>query len=115
MGTNFEARIIPTKERKKELHDAIESDDFSLIKKLVNEMYGSIDRDDDGDIVGGIVHLGKRSGGWKFLWNPNVAVVRNGHSEWVDNPDGSRSSRWISLPPLDVFIEGRGYKRPIIY
>ena len=28
MGTNYYARIIPSKERKKELYDAIEANDF---------------------------------------------------------------------------------------
>ena len=31
MSTNYYAHIIPSKERKKELHDAIEANDFSLI------------------------------------------------------------------------------------
>ena len=79
MSTNYYARILPSKERKKELHDAIEANDFSLISKLKTEMYDSIQLDDDNEIIGGEVHLGKRAGGWKFLWNPNVFVIRKGH------------------------------------
>ena len=79
MSTNYYARILPSKERKKELHDAIETDDFSLISRLKTEMYDSIQLDDDNEIIGGEVHLGKRAGGWKFLWNPNVFVIRKGH------------------------------------
>lgn len=82
MSCNYYARIIPSKERKKELHDAIEANDFPLINKLTDEMYNSI-RVEYGEeyIIGGVVHLGKRSSGWKFLWNPNVFVIRNGHLE----------------------------------
>lgn len=105
MGTNFEARIIPSKKRKKELIDAIKADDFTLVGKLTNEMYGSIQMDYEiDDFSGGVVHLGKRSGGWKFLWNPNVVVVRHGHSELIDNLDGSRSSRWIHEPSTIKYL-----------
>ena len=96
MGTNYYARIIPSKERKKELHDAIEADDFSLISKLKAEMYDSIQPDDDNEIIGGKVHLGKSSGGWKFLWNPNVFVIRKGHLE--DSPTGRKYVPDPSIP-----------------
>lgn len=105
MGTNYYARIIPTKERKKELHDAIDNNDFSLITKLTSEIYGSAQINWETDeIEGGVIHLGKRSGGWKFLWNPNIYQVRNGHSEWTDYPDGSRSSRWIPEPDTPYYV-----------
>ena len=96
MGTNYYCKIIPSKERKKELHDAIEADDFSLINKLKDEMYGSIQLDDDNEIIGGRVHLGKSSGGWKFLWNPNIFVIRQGHLE--DSPTGRRYVPDPSIP-----------------
>lgn len=105
MGTNYYAHIIPSKKRKKELIDAIEANDFSLIEKLTAEMYGSVKMYWGTDeIEGGVVHLGKRSGGWKFLWNPNVFQIRNGHSELIDNPDGSRSSRWIPEPDTAKYL-----------
>ena len=105
MGTNYYAKIIPTRERKKELHDAIDADDFSLVQKLVDEMYGNLSLDycDTSNLTGGVVHLGKRSGGWKFLWNPNVYVVRNGHSEWTETP-GGKSSRWIPEPDTPLYL-----------
>ena len=95
MGCNYYAHIIPSKERKKELHDAIEAGDFSLINKLKDEMYGSIQLDDN-EIIGGEVHLGKLSHGWKFLWNPNVFVIRQGHLE--DSPTGRRYVPDPSIP-----------------
>ena len=96
MGTNYYARIIPSKERKKELHDAIEADDFSLISKLKVEMYDSVQLDDDNNIIGGEVHLGKLSHGWKFLWNPNVFAIRQDHLE--DSPTGRKYVPDPSIP-----------------
>lgn len=85
MGTNYYARIIPSKERKKELNNAIEANDFHLIKQLIAEMYGRLEKSYDNDaLIGGEVHLGKASVGWKFLWDPNVYVVRKGHMEDVN-------------------------------
>ena len=100
MGTNYYARIIPTKERKQELYNAISFNDFRLIQKLTDEMYGSIKRDWDSDeITGGVVHLGKRSCGWKFCWNPNVFVIRHGHLE--DTPYGTRT--WVEEPSTAIY------------
>lgn len=99
MGCNYYARIIPTKERKKELHDAIEANDFCLIQLLTREMYGKLEKDLDNELTGGEVHLGKASGGWKFLWNPNVYVVRNGHLEDVN---GTR--KYIPDPDTPLYL-----------
>lgn len=88
MGTNFYARIIPTKERKEKLKKLIDEDDFSAIKEEIGAMYTTI-----GEYCheGGVVHIGKRSGGWKFLWNPNWYEEDSGHydteaKEWIPNP-----------------------------
>lgn len=98
MSCNYYAKIIPSKERKKELHDAIDDNDISLVKHLVDELYEESHMNwDTHDIEGGIVHLGKRSCGWKFLWNPNVFVIRNGHTEYEDIP-GGRVGHWVSEP-----------------
>ena len=100
MGTNYYARIIPTKERKKEFHDAIEANDYPLVKKLSDELYGRIELDyDTHEIVGGEVHLGKLSHGWKFLWNPNVFVIRQGHLE-----DGPTGRRYVPDPSIPKYL-----------
>lgn len=100
MGTNYYARIIPSKQRKKELNDAIEANDFHLIKKLTDEMYGRLEKSYDNDeLLGGEVHLGKSSCGWKFLWNPNVYVVRNGHME-----DMNGQRRYIPDPDTPLYL-----------
>jgi hypothetical protein len=100
MGTNYYARILPTKERRKELHDAIEANDYHLVKKLSDELYGRIELDyDTHEIVGGKVHLGKLSHGWKFLWNPNVFVIRQGHLE-----DTSSGRRYVPDPSIPKYL-----------
>ena len=99
MSTNYYARILPSKERKKELHDAIDADDFSLINTLTSELYGGIRMEwSNNSIVGGEVHLGKKSSGWKFLWNPNIFVERHWHYE--DN-NGVRTC--ISDPSTPIY------------
>ena len=60
MGTNYYARILPTKERKEKLKKLIDEDSFDEIEDLYQELY--VDTE---------IHLGKRSAGWKFLFNPN--------------------------------------------
>lgn len=100
MGTNYFAHIIPSKQRKMKLHHAIDLNDFDLINELVNEMYGKIEKHwETQEIIGGIVHLGKGSCGWKFLWNPNVFVIRNGH---LEDKNGQR--RWVEEPSTGKYL-----------
>lgn len=89
MGTNFYARIIPTKERKEEIKKAIDEDDFPTVKELVEKTYYS---PTTYSVEGGNVHLGKRSSGWKFLWNPNWSKIHKGHSEI----DSGGKYKWIN-------------------
>lgn len=72
MGTNYYARIIPKEEDKQKLIDAINNNQYDIIEDLASEFYG---KRDDYSGIGNVIHLGKRSGGWKFLWNPNVIKV----------------------------------------
>lgn len=76
MSTNYYARIIPSIESKTKLQKAIESNDFETIEELTVKLYSRLHLDNN-ELVGGSVHLGKRSGGWKFLWNPNVYIIRD--------------------------------------
>ena len=100
MSTNYYAYILPSKQRKMKLHHAIDLNDFNLITKLVDEMYGKIEENwETQEIIGGIVHLGKRAGGWKFLWNPNVFVIRHGH---VEDKNGQR--RWVEEPSTGKYL-----------
>lgn len=104
MGTNYYARILPTRKRKEEIKKAIDDNDFNKIEHLVNKTYGKphYDYDDEKQYAGGEIHLGKRSCGWKFLWNPNWYKVLKGHSEKTDNSDGSYSYHWVD-DGYDVF------------
>ena len=77
MGTNFYARIIPKEEDKQRLIDAINNNQYDIIENLTSELYG---RRDNYSGVGNEIHLGKRSCGWKFLWNPNVITVWDGEA-----------------------------------
>lgn len=74
MGTNYYLRIIPSKRRQQTLKQAITDNDFSLVGKLHREIYDTIPEYPDKEDLKhfGYLHLGKRSGGWKFLWSPNI-------------------------------------------
>ena len=73
MGTNFYARIIPQESDKYALADAIFTDeDPDFIMELTQKLYGTRN---EYTGHGNRIHLGKRSRGWKFLWNPNVVKV----------------------------------------
>lgn len=104
MSTNYYARIIPTKERKDHLINRIENNDFDEILRTTEELYGGFRVDYDGNPIGGVVHLGKRSGGWKFLWNPNIYIIHNGYLEDINNDDGSKTSQWIELPSSTFYL-----------
>ena len=89
MGTNFYARILPSRERKKQIKNAIDKNDFREIQRLINITYSSPEYSyDEEGFCGGEVHLGKRSGGWKFLWNPNWYKLPKGHLEKTESEDG---------------------------
>ena len=76
MGTNFYARIIPKEEDKQKLIDFIKYNHFNVIEDLASELYG---RRNEYTRRGNVIHLGKRSGGWKFLWNSNVIRYADGY------------------------------------
>lgn len=68
MSTSYYARIIPTKERREELKKLIDADDFRKINDEIFVTYGQTGR---YEREGGIIHIGHRADGWKFLWNAN--------------------------------------------
>ena len=68
MGTNIYARFHPDNQERKKLalkiKDAImtnESDVYDQIENILEEYKSKYP----------VIHLGKRSAGWKFLWAPN--------------------------------------------
>lgn len=104
MGTNYYARILPSKKRKNEIKKAIDDNDFYKIKHLIDQTYGRpyMDYDDTTTYCGGEIHLGKRSCGWKFLWNPNWYKMAKGHREEKVNDNGSKTIHWVD-DGYDVF------------
>jgi hypothetical protein len=64
MGTNYYARIIPKENEKQKLLDAINNNKYNEIEDIASELYG---RRNEYTRKGNVIHLGKRSGGWKFL------------------------------------------------
>lgn len=76
MGTNYYARIIPKEEDKQKLLDAINNNQYDIIEDLASELYGNRN---EYSRKGNVIHLGKRSCGWKFLWNSNVIRYANGY------------------------------------
>ena len=102
MGTNFYARILPKKERKEKLKELIDSDDFSGINDLVGEMYSTVG---EYNTNGGVIHIGKRSAGWKFLWNPNWYEYDDGtydvkNKKWIPNP---KIKKWYDLTRESIY------------
>ena len=117
MGTNYYARILPTKERKEKLKKLIDEDKFHDVEEQFRELY--VDTE---------IHLGKRSAGWKFLFNPNYEkyypltkegllnflkqdniiiyneyfTCNNGKYEYSDDPD-SASEEYLWTP--EQFME----------
>ena len=76
MSTNFYARIIPKQEDKQKLIDAINNNQYDIIEDLASELYGTRN---EYTRKGNKIHLGKRSCGWKFLWNPNTIKYCDGY------------------------------------
>lgn len=101
MGTNYYAYILPSEERKSEIKKAIDNNSFNEIRHLVEDTYDTPHYGED-TYAGGKVHLGKRSSGWKFLWNPNWYKISKGHCDWIENEDGSKTGRWHD-DGFDVF------------
>lgn len=80
MGTNFYLKRRLSQEQKKELKDFIDDDNYKDAKNLL--------------LYTDKIHIGKRSAGWKFLWN-----VHN--FEFFD-PDEESIYEW--LKSKDSFI-----------
>ena len=80
MGTNFYARIIPSQERKEKVKKLIDENNFNA-KDEINDLFQEI-------------HIGKRSAGWKFLWNSNLdkpdvykKLTKKSIGEFLHRPD----------------------------
>lgn len=78
MGTNYYALKHPNISEKEALHKLIDEDNFNDIEDKVLTLYGKIHINyETMSLSGGKIHLGKRSVGWKFLWNPNIFTYKD--------------------------------------
>ena len=103
MGTNYYARILPSEKRKDEIKKAIDDNDFDKIKILIDLTYGKPYYDfTSNSFLGGEIHLGKRSIGWKFLWNPNLYKMTKGHTDEKTTVNGGKYYCWV-CDGYDVF------------
>lgn len=99
MGTNYYCRKIPSRKRKLELCDLIRnSEDWRNIREEIHKTFDSFDILESKEFTEGQIHLGKRSGGWKFLWNPNIYIINNYHFEETLIEPGHTKYRSIKDP-----------------
>lgn len=87
MSINYYARIKPSQFDKDCLKKLIDNDKYEALSLLYSKVYGSLEYDYADEMFnGGLVHLGKASGGWKFLWNPNwefkIVDIKAEHWQW---------------------------------
>ena len=105
MGTNYYARIKPSQFDKDCLKKLIDDDKYEALSLLYSKVYGSLEYDYADEMFnGGYVHLGKRSYGWKFLWNPNIFIKRNGHNVKIEHKDGTIEKSWKIDPSELIYF-----------
>lgn len=64
MGANYYARLMPKEEDKEMIMDAINENNIDKINDITHQLCSTRDYSNP---KGRIIHLGKRSSGWKFL------------------------------------------------
>ena len=89
MGTNFYARHIPTEEQYEEMKQLLRDREFEKLQDAISEATKRY-------------HIGKRSGGWQFLF----ASYKNEHEHpWLDSIESI--SEFISRPDYEIINEYR--------
>lgn len=96
MGTNFYARHIPTEAEYVEMQKALTERQLDKLEELIKQSKAEY-------------HIGKRSGGWQFLFAPHVKL-RSGFSD-----SGKVVSPWentlvslkeyLSRPDVEIYDE----------
>ena len=64
MGTNYYARLMPKEEDKEMIMDAINENNIDKVNDITYQLCSTRS---SSNPKGRIIHLGKRSCGWKFL------------------------------------------------
>lgn len=100
MGTNFYARHIPTEAEYVEMRKALAERKLDKLSKLIKDSKAEY-------------HIGKRSGGWQFLFVPHIKL-REGfeNSNEVISPwENTLASlkEYLSRPDIEIYDE-RGQK-----
>lgn len=96
MGTNFYARHIPTEAEYVEMRNALAERQLDKLSKLIKDSKAEY-------------HIGKRSGGWQFLFAPHVKL-RNGFrnsgeivSPWENTLESIKE--YLSRPDVEIYDE----------
>ena len=102
MGTNYYIRRKADDEKRKELIQLITENDLSnsdRIKYLSEELYGKAEfLSSEGKLVGCEIHIGKKSMGWKFLWEHHLYEEHHGHIVEKDVKPGHKRIIYVEDP-----------------
>lgn len=97
MGTNFYAKHIPTEAEYEEMQKALTERQLDKLEELIHES-----RKKD-------YHIGKRSGGWQFLFAPHIKL-RSGFynsgkivSPWENTLESIKE--YLSRPDVEIYDE----------
>lgn len=100
MSTNYYLRHKPTSEQISDLKEMItltaNGECFTDVINMVDSLYREPDEFSDSD-EWGILHLGKRSSGWKFRWCTNI-IKKN--CSYMDNGRYVQKYEYILRYPL---------------
>ena len=100
MSTNYYLKRKVSQERKDEVISLINGDDIESAAMLINEMMSEAK-----------IHLGKRSGGWQFLWalnderyyEPSQESIVKFIADEVNNNGSTIIDEYNEVIPLDRF------------
>ena len=95
MGTNFYARHIPTEAEYEEMQKKLVERNLDDLRELLDNVQKEY-------------HIGKRSGGWQFLFSPHQ-YMRDGyqHGEIVSPWENTLASlkEYLSRPDVEIYNE----------
>jgi len=102
MGTNYYAVIKAKNELRDKLIELIangDTADYDTIVNMANELYGeSVFNYGEKCLIGAKIHLGRKSYGWKFLWEHHLYTVDNGHVEETEVEPGHTIIKYVEEP-----------------
>lgn len=117
MGTNYYIRRKADEDKRKELIQLITENDLAnsdKIKCLSEELYGKAEfLNSEENLVGCEVHIGKKSIGWKFLWEHHLYEVRHGHIVEEEIGPGHKNIFYVKDPPTLYSLYGELTKENI--